>query len=322
MLPQLIIHADWSVSPTKRWQAKATRSSDGAYYLHAPEPVGETATWLERLRIEAGSAGVFLGVDFPIGLPLAYAERAGITDFLDLLPALGEGKWDEFYQVAVEPRQIGLRRPFYPARPGGTRQQHLLDGLGVNHINDLRRVCDLGHAGRRAAAPIFWTMGAQQVGKAAITGWREVLGPALRAGAAVTIWPFAGQLDVLLAHSGIVVAESYPAEFYGHLEVAYTLDSGGKRRQAARAANAAPLMAWAKATPVTCSAELVAAIGDGFGDAAEAEDRFDAVTGLMGMLNVLFGNRPAGEPGDERVRRVEGWILGQTLTNQADTATG
>ena len=29
--------------------------------------------------------------------------------------------------------------------------------------------------GRRAAAPIFWTLGAQQVGKAAIAAWRELL---------------------------------------------------------------------------------------------------------------------------------------------------
>lgn len=29
------------------------------------------------------------------------------------------------------------------------------------------------------------------------------------------------------------------------------------------------------------------------------------------MLNVVLGRRPPGEPEEERVRRIEGWILGQ-----------
>lgn len=312
MLPQLVVHADWGTSPAKRWQAKAAREAGGAYRLSAPEPVGDTTTWLDRLREEAGGGSVFLGLDFPIGLPLAYAERAGITDFLYLLPKLGAGEWADFYHVAVKPGQIGPRRPFYPARPGGTRQQHLIDGLRVNHIDDLRRECDRGYPGRRPAAPIFWTLGAQQVGKAAITGWREVLGPALRANADVTIWPFTGQLAELLTRGGgIVVAESYPAEFYSHLGLSFPPGSGGKRHQAARAANAAPLLGWAAANPVTGNNDLKAMLDDGFGKAADGEDRFDAVVGLMGMLNVLFGRRPAGDPADDRLRRIEGWIMGQ-----------
>lgn len=311
MLPRLVIHADWSISPAKRWQAKAAWGSDGIYTLHAPEPVGETASWLARLRHETGTDGIFLGVDFPIGLPLAYASRVGVNNFVDLLPRLGAGEWADFYEVAAAPEEISLHRPFYPFRPGGTCRQHLLDGLGIPSIDDLRRVCDRGYPGRRAAAPIFWTMGAQQVGKAAIAGWRNVLGPALRSTTDVSLWPFAGPLEVLLARGGIVVAESYPAEFYGHLGLAWEPGSGGKRCRTARAAHAGPLLAWAAANPVRLSTELAATLRDGFGETADGEDRFDAVVGLMGMLNVMLGHRPAGEPADERVRRVEGWILGQ-----------
>jgi len=36
------------------------------------------------------------------------------------------------------------------------------------------------------------------------------------------------------------------------------------------------------------------------------------VVGLLGMLNVVLGRRPSGEPDDPLVRRLEGWILGQT----------
>jgi hypothetical protein len=41
------------------------------------------------------------------------------------------------------------------------------------------------------------------------------------------------------------------------------------------------------------------------------DDAFDAVVGLFGMLRVCVGERPSGEPGDERIREVEGWILGR-----------
>ncbi len=75
-----------------------------------------------------------IGFDFPIGLPSAYAERAGVHDFLDLLPNLGSGEWSGFYRVAEEPAKIGLRRPFYPQRPGGTKMHHLLDALNLKSM--------------------------------------------------------------------------------------------------------------------------------------------------------------------------------------------
>ena len=34
------------------------------------------------------------------------------------------------------------------------------------------------------------------------------------------------------------------------------------------------------------------------------------MVGLFGLLNVLRGGRPSGEPEDPVVRRIEGWILG------------
>jgi hypothetical protein len=107
------------------------------------------------------------------------------------------------------------------------------------------------------------------------------------------------------------VAESYPAEFYTHLGVTFAPGGGGKRAQAARAANAATLLSWAACHDVTLDPALAAAVREGFGPAADAEDRFDAVVGAMGMLNVVLGFRPPGEPDEPAVHRVEGWILGQ-----------
>ncbi len=64
----------------------------GRYHAHAPERVGDLGTLLARLRRIAGERWTILaGFDFPIGLPAAYARRAGIRDFLEVLPELGRG---------------------------------------------------------------------------------------------------------------------------------------------------------------------------------------------------------------------------------------
>jgi hypothetical protein len=46
----------------------------------------------------------------------------------------------------------------------------------------LRRQCERATPTRRAACPLFWTLGSNQVGKAAISGWQEVIAPAQRHG--------------------------------------------------------------------------------------------------------------------------------------------
>ena len=46
---------------------------------------------------------------------------------------------------------------------------------------------------------MFWTLGGNQVGKAMIVGWRDLLAPARRAGGDVAIWPFDGALAELMS---------------------------------------------------------------------------------------------------------------------------
>ncbi len=321
-LPGLVVHADWGSSPQKRWMARATLQESNRYLAHTPAPVGEPSTLLHRLYTDAGPGGiVLLGFDFPIGLPARYADLAGINDFLDLLPLLGQGDWADFYTVAEEPVQISLHRPFYPHRSGHARQRHLLDGLGVATMTDLRRQCDLARPGRRPACPLFWTLGGQQVGKAAIAGWKEVLGSALRSGELdVAIWPFAGPLCGLFKPGRIIVAETYPAEVYTHLGVTFSKNKAGqksgKRVQRDRAANAPRLLAWAATAQVELDPGLQVMLQDGFGASADGDDRFDATIGLFGMLNVVLGRQPPGDPEDERVRKIEGWILGQAYSGR------
>jgi hypothetical protein len=53
--------------------------------------------------------------------------------------------------------------------------------------------------------------------------------------------------------------------------------------------------------------ELRRAIDDGFPN----DDAFDATVGLFGMLEVLMNRRGSGEPDEDSVRKLEGWIFGQ-----------
>jgi SAM-dependent methyltransferase len=305
--PSLVVHADWSANPNKRWMVRATLEGN-RYVAHAPEPVGEPSTLLDRLHRRAGRDTVLIGFDLPIGLPALYAERAGVDSFVEWLPQLGSGQWAEFYSVAERPDQITPRRPFYPQRPGGTTMRHLLHGLGVDSSNDLLRLCDRGYPGRPAAAPLFWTMGPKQVGKAAISGWRDLLAPALRSYApSVAVWPFDGELHELLQSGSVTVVETYPAEFYRHLH----LELGSKRNPEDRRANAPLLLEWADKLETVPTSEMSAVMRDGFGSSPDGEDPFDAAVGLFGMLNVVLGHRPPGEPSDAIVRKVEGWMLGQ-----------
>lgn len=306
-MPALVAHADWGSKPNNRRMALAVLE-DGRYVARAPVPVGDTKTLLGRLRGTVGEgSAILVGFDFPIGLPGGYARRAGAHRFLDLLPELGRGDWAEFYRIAEGLTEIGPRRPFYPYCPGGTKKRHLFDALGVESEDDLLRRCERAYTGRDAASSLFWTLGPKQVGRAAIIGWRDVLAPAL-ASDDIVVWPFQGQLRDLIATGGTVVAETYQAEFYGHFGIVL---NPGKRYQRARRGAAAALLEWAEDAGVEPFSGMREVIEDGFGDSPTGEDDFDATVGLFGMLNVVLGRRAPGNPDDEQVRNVEGWMLGQ-----------
>jgi hypothetical protein len=187
--------------------------------------------------------------------------------------------------------------------------------LGAGAIADLLRRCERANATRGAASPLFWTLGGKQVGKAAIIGWRDVLAPALRDPAGdVSLWPFDGDLRGLLARGGTVVVETYPAEACLHLGMAPPGRAWSKTSQDGRRGQRAALQSWAGSRPVVLDSDLTALIDDGFGPSKSAEDPFDAMLGLMSMLEVGLGYRTAGEPEDDAVAKIEGWILGQAST--------
>jgi hypothetical protein len=66
------------------------------------------------------------------------------------------------------------------------------------------------------ACCLFWTLGGNQVGEAAMSGWRDVLAPALRNKGPLSLWRFDGPLPSLLVPRKVLVAETYPAEAEVH----------------------------------------------------------------------------------------------------------
>ena len=308
-----LVHADWSVHPAKRWAASARRRA-GGWTVFSLAVVGPSQDHIDRLFASTSDGPVLAGFDFPIGLPYSFGPRTAQTSFHTALCAFGGGRWSRFYDVADTPREISIERPFYPRRADtGARQVDLLRGHGVDTINDLRRRCDLRTLVRPAASPLFWTLGPSQVGKAAITGWREIVVPAVARGA--VIWPFDGDLQVLARTPRLVIAETYPAEAYHHLNIGFARHES-KRRIEDRARRASAIFAWASACGVSFDPPIARWIAGGCGFDRLGEDRFDTLLGLLGMIQVADGRRSDGAPDDEPVRRWEGWILGLSTGQQ------
>ena len=242
-LPGVVRHTDWSVSRAKRWVAEAVRAGD-MYLLDAPCPVTDPTALLH-----AEAATVLLGLDVVVGLPEHYAARAGITDFRSWLGGLDGERWQEWSQPAGSIGEVTLRRPFFPSRPGGASQPAFAAAHGAVTFDDLRRTCERRPPLRRPACPLFWTLGANQVGRATLHAWQTVVRPAL-ADASCGIWPFDGALDALLTSRRAVIAETYPAEMAALVRVP-TLAKRDVRR-ARRRGPGAPLRrvrAWACGSP-------------------------------------------------------------------------
>lgn len=322
----MALHADWSLHASKRWMTRAVWQ-DG-WHAEAPEPVGEAASLMQRLCRQAGmradGSRIAFGIDCPLGLPRAYVRRhpGPHRDFREFL--LGLDDMPDFTRVCSELGELSGQRPFYPQRGlrGMSRAAHA-SALGLPDASSLYRRCDRATATRAAGAPVFWTLGANQSGKAAIAAWRDLVLPALReAPDRLHLWPFDGDLSAWSAGARrVLLAETYPAEALDQfgLRLRKAGGRGSKRRQSDRASLAEALRERFDRLQVRLSVDLGAALDSGFGADASGEDRFDSVLGLACVLSILSGQRADLVPEDPWVRCWEGWVLG---LSPDDTAPG
>lgn len=301
----IIFHADWSINPNKRWVAVAEMRQSGweiSSLAIAPCKLAK------QLLGEANDKRVLAGFDFPIGVPAKWADKVKLGSFPSFLDQLSKDPDPAFFKVAGSQNEISPERPFYPATAkAGVKQEHLYQRLGFQSFSELRRKCEARTDNRKHACPLFWTLGANQVGKGAISGWREVVIPCVKAGA--RLWPFDGELGSENS-TGLTIAETYPAEMYGWLGIKFQ-GKGGKRSQAKRREFIQTIRAYMEKRSISLSPDVAAQLHDGFGAAADGEDRFDAFCGACGMIEIANGCRAAGAPPDPDIRNFEGWILGQ-----------
>jgi hypothetical protein len=293
---------------------------DDQYVAHSPRLVGEAGGLLERMHAPAGSGGpALLGFDFPIGVPRAYAKLAGIEEFTVWMRRLDPAC--DFFDPAGEVADVSVARPFFPRRltrksPGIKREFRA--ALGLSATGALRR-CDLGHCRRRAASEMFWALGPQAVGKATLTGWRDLVAPALaEPDRRYAIWPFEGELCDLLAASDAVIVEAYPADAYLQLGLGMGSRRTAKTRQEDRRADGRLLLESCRRSGVRPDRDLAAQIRDGFGSDRAGEDRFDATAGLVAMISTVRRHIEPDLPDDPFVRRCEGWVFGRHAECPAD----
>ncbi len=304
--PMLAAHADWSVNPAKRIITTAKRRA-GRWLVAAPAPVGPPGDLLATLLHKAAGTPVAFGADFPLGLPRAYADRAAITDFPAWLRALRPN--DPLFRVCDSPAEISLARPFYPRTrvSGAGHLAALAQALGLADPQDLRRAVDHPTAHRPGGAPLFWTLGANQCGKAALSAWRDCLLPAFAAQIPLSLWPFDGDFCALLHPAHIVIAETYPAESLVQLGLVL---HGSKRKQADRQALAPDLRRTLARLHADPSPALEIAMTKGFGPTQTGEDQFDSLLGALNVIAILNG-APDRAPAQRPIDPVEGWVLGQ-----------
>jgi hypothetical protein len=204
--------------------------------------------------------------------------------------------------------EISPDQPFYRKHPKGGGHAILFERLGCRSISDLLRECDKKTHNRNRAEAIFWTVGPKQVGKAALAGWVEILVPVLRRGAG--LWPFDGMLASQVSNK-LTIAETYPAEAYKHIGMAGTIK---KRSQTGRKTACNIMLEWASKHGVRFVKDIEVNILNGFGASEAAEDPFDAIAGLCGMIEVVDGRRAEAPNIAKFVKLGEGWILGQLDT--------
>jgi hypothetical protein len=296
-----LIHSDWSKSPKKRWTATA-HLRDGVWYVDAPQITPSPHQFLEVLFND--DFKTLAGFDFPIGLPAFYLDKAGL-EFRELVSTPASDRSRAFFAVVETLSDISLGQPLYRKHPSGGRHAHLLRGLDCQKFSDLLRVCDRKTEFRSRAESIFWTVGAKQVGKAAISGWREILIPALQRNA--LLWPFDGALASLDSNI-LTIAETYPGEAYQHIGMRRI---GKKRSQDGRRSSGAVMLDWARKHEVSFVPKIEQLVAQGFSESKDDEDPFDAVAGLCGMVEVADGRRAEAPNAMNLPMRREGWILGQ-----------
>jgi len=102
--------------------------------------------------------------------------------------------------------------------------------------------------------------------------------------------------------------ETYPALACDHIGFRFASGESKQKNQK----QAACLLTWSDSRGINAIPSLRAEMLYGFGIDPTGEDRFDALVGVLSMIDVVTDRRVANAPDDPKITQWEGWILGRT----------
>ena len=152
----------------------------GVYRVRSPRTVGEVGGLIERMGLTAAAGrSTLLGFDFPIGIPRAYALRAGIANFAVWFRNLDLDS--PFFSVATISRTSRPSDRSFPdrLRSGSRASRSATAKRSGSRLTTLSARPIERTVTARAASEMFWTLGPSAVGKATLAGWRDTIRPAL-----------------------------------------------------------------------------------------------------------------------------------------------
>jgi hypothetical protein len=210
--PSAILCADWAKEPGKRSVYVADVAARTVSRL-------DSDSWsfdgvLEKANQFAQLGPVLATFDVPIGVPQTYLAAAATMwswkrpgTFLEFLECACSS--DSFFDPTSDVAEWRIERPFFSVPPteGGLRSYiHAAANFNV----ELYRTIDK----QTGAKPVFVKSGIPgTVGSAAAALWQD-LATHLTGKRTFAVWPFEGDLDVLLNVSPVVIGEIYPRAAY------------------------------------------------------------------------------------------------------------
>ena len=279
-----VVSADWA-KPVRKRAVRVARLGETAVIARAEPPpggwsLGGLVDLAVRLRARGGRA-VLIAIDASLGVPTAFARRAGVSGFLDCLRGLERAGALE--RECASPEDWSPRTPFFRVPPGAGGLTRFVDAAGGRSA--LLRQIEL----RTQAKPVFALSGIPgTVGSGSRALWSE-LAPRLEdPEREFSLWPFEGDLAALAAEPGIVLADAYPRAAYSvalEEQLPAPLARLGKTRESVRVEALARLReaAWVRRCGVVISDEA---------HARASEDDFDALLTAAALVRLVRESRP------------------------------
>jgi hypothetical protein len=267
---------------------------------------------IEEAQRWSSTGSVLATFDAPLGVPESYLTALGRVcsgqppaTFLDLLARAQT--MPRFFDGTSDAKDWSLERPFFSVPPGEGGLGSFVEVASRDGVNMYRRIDRI-----TGAKAVFIKSGIPgSVGSAACALWQE-LAPRLTANRRFKVWPFEGDLQVLLESSPIVIGEIYPRAAYATalldvppasrapLIVAKT--EAGVRRKAIASLRAAGWVRWLRVTL------------ENLAEAEANEDDFDACVTAAALLRCVLDGSPL-YPSRLESAASEGGMLGTGSVN-------